>query len=74
MRTTMTIDDDVLHAARALAHAEGRAVGKVLSDLARLGLRPAPRRHTGNFPMFAVPDDAAPITPHDVARALDEDA
>ncbi|MGH9126786.1 MAG: CopG family transcriptional regulator [Acidimicrobiales bacterium] len=38
MRTTLTIADDVLHAARERARREGRPVGDVLSDLARAGL------------------------------------
>jgi len=38
VRTTLDIDDDVLQAARELAQREGRAAGKVLSDLARRGL------------------------------------
>ena len=39
MRTTVTIDDDVLAAARALAARKGVSVGRVLSDLARRGIR-----------------------------------
>lgn len=73
MRTTLSIDDDVLDAARALARAEGRSIGEVVSGLARRGLRPPPRRRTRRFPTFDVPPDAAPITPEDVARALDEE-
>lgn len=38
MRTTVTIDDDVLAAARERAAREGRTLGQVLSALARLGL------------------------------------
>jgi len=38
MRTTLTIDDDVLLAARSRARREGRSVGSVLSELARMGL------------------------------------
>jgi len=38
MRTTLDIDDDVLHAAKELAAREGRTAGSVLSDLARRGL------------------------------------
>lgn len=72
MRTTLAIDDDVLEAARTIARAEGRTVGDVLSDLARRGLRPSPRRRVDGFPTFAVPADATPITPEDVARALDD--
>lgn len=75
MRTTLAIDDDVLAAARALARSQGRSVGAVLSDLARLGLRPAPRGSgsAGGFPTFEVPADAAPLTGEDVARALEDD-
>lgn len=38
MRTTLSIDDDVLAAARERARATGTSVGRVLSDLARRGL------------------------------------
>lgn len=41
MRTTLTLDDDVLAAARALAEAQGRSLGEVVSELARKGLAPA---------------------------------
>lgn len=45
MRTTLEIDDDVLLAAKELATREGKTAGKVLSELARLGIQ-APRRAT----------------------------
>lgn len=38
MRTTLDIDEDVLQAAKELAEARGSTAGKVLSELARLGL------------------------------------
>ena len=38
MRTTLSIDDDVLLAARERAARERRTVGEVLSELARQGL------------------------------------
>jgi len=40
MRTTLTIDDDVLAAARELAEFQQKTVGEVISSLARKGLRP----------------------------------
>lgn len=43
MRTTFTIDDDVLAAARQLAERECKGVGEVLSALAREGLSGASR-------------------------------
>lgn len=38
MRTTLTVDDDVLFAARERARRERRSVGDVISELARRGL------------------------------------
>lgn len=38
MRTTLSIDDDVLAAARERARRERRTVGAVISDLARASL------------------------------------
>ena len=52
MRTTLSIDDDVLVAVRERARRERRTAGEVLSDLARQALtgahrsdEPAPGRH-----------------------------
>ena len=38
MRTTLSIDDDVLSAAKLLAERERKSVGAVISNLARQGL------------------------------------
>jgi hypothetical protein len=38
MRTTLSIDDDVLSAAKALAAHERRSIGEVVSELARKGM------------------------------------
>lgn len=74
MRTTLQIDDDVYEAARSLARAENKAIGHVLSRLARRGLAPRdrPRRRRG-FPVFDVTADAPPITLEAVRKALDEE-
>ena len=42
MRTTITIDDDVLLAAKALARRDGSSLGAVISELARRGLNGGP--------------------------------
>jgi len=42
MRTTLDIDDDILQAAKELAHAQKKSAGQVLSELARKGLTQAP--------------------------------
>ena len=46
MRTTLDIDDDVLQAAKELAVRERTTAGKVISRLARNGLRPSGSRTT----------------------------
>lgn len=76
MRTTLDLDDDVLEAVRALARAERRSQGAVLSDLARRALRPEPVLGTGagGAPTFAVSGDAPPITLEKVKTALDDQA
>lgn len=38
MRTTLDLDDDILQAAKELAHSRGTTAGRVISDLARRGL------------------------------------
>jgi hypothetical protein len=45
MRTTLTIEDDVLAAAKELATRQGKSVGEVISSLARQALQP--KRPTG---------------------------
>lgn len=39
MRTTLSIDDDVLMAAKTVAERERRTIGEVLSSFARQGLK-----------------------------------
>lgn len=74
MRTTLSIDDDVLSAARSLAKERGTSVGRMVSELARRGLRPDPKiRYRNNFPVFEVREDSAPLTSDMVRAALDED-
>ena len=76
MRTTLTIDDDVLGAARNLSQARSESIGKAISDLARLGLNATQRickkRVDSGFPVFSVPRGAHPITLEDVRKAEDE--
>ena len=75
MRTTVTLDDDVYHAALTLSEASGRALGKVLSDLARNGLEPRkPRsRRSKDLPAFEVPPGAPMISLEAVRRAWEEE-
>lgn len=64
MRTTITIDDDFLAAAKDLAAKERETIGEVLSSLAREALRPRKQaRRTRNVvPLPPVRPDAKPVT------------
>jgi len=74
MRTTLSIDDDVLDAARAIAEQTRRSLGAVLSDLARRGLKPRTGYRTrGGLPVFKVSEKARPFAPDAVRAALDDD-
>jgi len=68
MRTTLSIDDDILLTAKHLAERDRKTVGEVISELARQGLARAtrvarterngvlllPRRHDGACQKFCV--------------------
>ena len=71
MRTTLDLDDGVLAAARAIAEAENRSPGSVISEPARRALVPTPR--TAGLPTFDVPADAPVITADMVDRGLDDE-
>ena len=72
-RTTLEIDDDVLAAARTLARERRESVGRIISELARRGLRPeGSYSEDQGFPVFEVREGASLITPDDVRRALDD--
>jgi hypothetical protein len=73
MRTTLTIDDDILAAARALAERERRSIGEVLSDLARRSLTSRPKTLTRNgFPVLPVTNPDAVVTTELVNQLRDE--
>jgi len=70
MRTTLTLDDDVFQASRALAEASGRRLGEVVSDLLRRSLQSRPAVASKNgLPVFKV-GDGAPVIPSDRARDI----
>lgn len=75
-RTTVTIDEDVYNAATHLARVSGERLGKVLSELARRGLREPPTPHKRakrRFPTFNVPADAPVIPASRVQKVIDEE-
>ena len=73
MRTTVTIDNDVLAVARALAERNGTSLGRAISELARRGFRSAPTAvQQGEGAVFTVDSEAAPITSEDVYQSLSD--
>jgi hypothetical protein len=73
MRTTLDIEEDVLHAAKEIARQRKMTVGRVLSDLARKSLTrrpPVSRKHS--LPLFPVQPDAGPVTLELVNHLRDE--
>lgn len=73
MRTTLSIDDDLLAAAKSLARARSVSVGAVISELARCGLKPAVRaRDKNGFPVFRVSNRGRPLTLEDVRKIEDQ--
>ena len=75
MRTTLTLDNDVLDAARRLADARGLSIGEVVSDLARRGLAAATSggesaRTRNGIRLFPVGAESGQVTPELVAQLL----
>jgi hypothetical protein len=63
VRTTLVIDDDVLVAAKAIASAQQRSIGEVVSELARNALRkPAPPAIRNGIPLLPRRAGQAPVT------------
>jgi hypothetical protein len=70
MRTTLAIDDDVLVAAKALAHQQHKSLGEVVSELARRALhRPAAATVRNGVPLLPVQNPGAVVT-MDIVNAL----
>ena len=75
MRTTLTLDDDVLRAAKSIARTEGKSLGAVISEWIRRALAPRPQEAAEDgFPVFDVPADATPITLEMVHRGNEDEA
>jgi len=72
MRTTLSLDPDILQAARSIARAREISIGAAVSELARRGLEQERSSNPGTFPHFPVPPGARVITLEDVKRVEDE--
>jgi hypothetical protein len=74
MRTTLTIDDDVLAVAKAMARRQNKTVGEVISTLTRQALQPA-KASSGfrnGVPLLHVKPGSGPVTPELVNQLRDE--
>ncbi len=74
MRTTLSIDNDVLAAARVLAEQQKRSIGEVISELARKGLTPAEAapQYRNGIRLMPVRPGAGVVTLELVNRLRDE--
>jgi hypothetical protein len=73
MRTTLSLDDDVLREVRAYAKSRDVAVGKAVSDLVRRGLSaPLRTRVVNGFHVVDLPPGSQPVSSEDVEKLKDE--
>ncbi len=74
MRTTLTIDDDVLSAVRERAQLQRKTVGEVISARAKQALQPPVQfsRTRSGILLLPVRPDAKPVTLELVNRLWDE--
>ena len=74
MRTTLTIDDDVLAAAKELAATERKSLGEVISALSRRALRPAEtgRKMRNGVPLLPVNPKTRRVTSELVHQLREE--
>lgn len=73
MRTTLTIDDDVLAAAKAIAQHQGKTIGDVVSELVRNSLtRPAATTMRNGFQVLPARSGGVPATLELVNALRDE--
>ncbi len=73
MRTTLSIDDDVMLAARAIADQRGASIGAVISELARASLdKPASSATRNGIELLPISNPGAVVT-LEIVNALRDD-
>jgi hypothetical protein len=74
MRTTLSIDDDILATAKELATTERKTVGEVISALARRALRPPEtlQKTRNGVPLLKVNPDNPRVTSELVHQLREE--
>jgi len=73
MRTTLTLDDDVLDALRIIAARTGQTMGQVVSDLARSALDTAQPKVRFRNGVALLPDRGGPAITTEHVNALREE-
>ncbi|HXJ56376.1 MAG TPA: antitoxin [Verrucomicrobiae bacterium] len=69
MRTTLTLDDDILELATRQAKLRGVSLSRTVSDLLRRGLNaPTPAQDKQGLMVFHLPADSPKVTTDDVRR------
>ena len=75
MRTTLTLDDDLLELAARQAKLRGVSLSQTVSDLLRRGLSaPTPSEDKDGLVVFQLPADSPPVTTEEVRRIEAEGA
>jgi hypothetical protein len=74
MRTTLSIDDDVLAAAKAMASRQQKTVGEVISALSRQALQASVSRRNfrNGIPLLPIQPDATAGTTELINQLRDE--
>jgi len=74
MRTTLTIDDDVLAAAKAMASRQQKTVGEIISALSRQALQRevSRRKYRNGIPLLPIQPNATPVTTEYINKLRDE--
>jgi len=75
MRTTIDLDEDILRTAKDLARENEQSLGRVLSDLARRGLKPPTRKFKtrNGVPLLMPKPGARLVTSEHVKELLELD-
>jgi hypothetical protein len=73
MRTTLSLDDDVLKDAKVYAESRDIPIGKAVSELVRRGLHaPLQTRVVNGFHLVELPPGSPPVTTEHVRKLQDE--
>jgi hypothetical protein len=73
MRTTLSLDDDVLREVKTYAKSRDVAIGKAVSDLIRRGLQaPLQTRVVNGFYVVDLPPGSPPVSTEDVKKLEEE--